>query len=83
MSAYGRWLPIIMFCLTVRFQYKADIGVDCSERLLSSVSGHSVRGFELSAFGPPNLPVAPIETLNYTVPVQNLTSVTYLHLTHT
>ena len=34
MSAYARKLPLV----TVRFQYKADIRVDCSERLLSSYS---------------------------------------------
>ncbi len=28
--------------LNVRFQYKADIRFDCSERLLSSESGHSI-----------------------------------------
>ena len=29
--------------LNVRFQYKADIKVERSERLLSSVSGHSIQ----------------------------------------
>ena len=38
--------------LNVRFQYKADIRVDSSERLLSSESGHSVKPFEQSAFDP-------------------------------
>ncbi len=34
---------ILTLYLNVRFQYKADIRVDCSERLLSSESGHSAR----------------------------------------
>ena len=33
--------------LNVRFQYKADIRVDCSERPLSSESGHSALFIEL------------------------------------
>jgi len=32
--------------MNVRFQYKADIRVEGSERLLSSESGHSVKPFE-------------------------------------
>jgi hypothetical protein len=35
------------FHLNVRFQYKADIRVECFERLLSSVSGPSARDIEL------------------------------------
>jgi len=38
--------------MNVRFQYKADIRDDCFERLLSSVSGHSAKSFEQSAFDP-------------------------------
>ena len=33
--------------MTVCFQYKADIRVESSERLLSSVSGHSAKSIEL------------------------------------
>ena len=33
--------------MNVRFQYKADIRVDCSERLLSSESGHSAKFVEV------------------------------------
>jgi len=38
--------------LNVRFQYKADIRVDCFERLLSSESGHSVKPLEQFASDP-------------------------------
>jgi len=38
--------------MNVRFQYKAVIRVDCSERLLSSVSGHKVKPYEQFASDP-------------------------------
>ncbi len=44
---FGSKAAIHYIYLAVRFQYKADIRVDCSERLLSSESRHSAKPIEL------------------------------------
>ena len=47
MCSFHKVKKLNLKIMNVRFQYKADIRVECSERLLSSESGHSAKPIEL------------------------------------